>query len=130
MALTDAQQLQLLNQVNSVFTAVFRGGDSMPDGKRSIGQSLADIASGARPVVHRDRDLDGDVDAVPALQDQADTNSMVRQLIARAPVTLSAADQQAVAQLLAAELAPKLEGADVDAIAAAVRDRFRAEPLA
>lgn len=109
MGLSDRQQETVASQVNSLFDAVFRGGDSMPDGRRSIGQSLADIAAGRRPVVLRDTNADGRLDQLSALQDQADTNTMVRELAAR-----TAALQAAVAAVAAGT------GADAEHVAAQI----------
>lgn len=66
--------------LQAIYDAIFHGGDSMPDAKKSIGQSLADIkALAARPV---QRVVDGKAVSLPQIQDNADTNTMVRQLVA------------------------------------------------
>lgn len=41
------------NWLSNVYTAIFYGGPSMPDGGLPIGQTLADLAAGTRPVISR-----------------------------------------------------------------------------
>jgi hypothetical protein len=48
--MNDAQA----NQLQQIYNAIFSGGPSMPDGGRSLGQSIAEIATGGRPFVSRD----------------------------------------------------------------------------
>lgn len=71
------------SQLNSVFNAIFRGGNSMKDDGKSISQSLAEIRTlTTAPIKGRDRgDGEGPQD-VSVRQDNADTNTMVRSLIA------------------------------------------------
>lgn len=58
-------------QLNSIFNAVFRGGNSMKDDKKSISQSLADLNT---PVLRGGQ-------RIPVRQDNADTNTMVRKVL-------------------------------------------------
>lgn len=65
----------LLN-VNEVYNAIFQGGPSMPDGGQSLGKSLADING----IVSRQVTRDGQ--NLPQMEDNADTGTLVRQLVA------------------------------------------------
>ncbi|MBD3941946.1 hypothetical protein IF188_09590 [Microbacterium sp. NEAU-LLC] len=49
----DEMSAEAEKQINEIYNAIFFGGPSMPDGTKSVGQSLADIAAGRRPVVVR-----------------------------------------------------------------------------
>lgn len=76
------------NQLENIYAAIFHGGKSMRDGGRSISQSLADIASGARPTIARSEnsvatEIGASTKTVSKLQDDADTNTLVRALIER-----------------------------------------------
>lgn len=83
MALSDAQQDELYVWVKGVKQAVFEGGPDMPDAHQSIGKSLAQIrAYLAQPVIGRDRG-DGKLVNVSQIQDNADTNTIVRELLAQ-----------------------------------------------
>jgi murein DD-endopeptidase MepM/ murein hydrolase activator NlpD len=62
------------NMLRNIYAAVFDGGVSMPDGGRSIGQSLADITAGTRPVVNR-ADADGVVHPNTWIQELADVKT-------------------------------------------------------
>jgi len=72
------------NKLTQIFDAIFSGGESMPDQHHSIGRSLADIrAIVAQPVTGRDRgDGKGPVN-ISQIQDNADTNTLVRSLLAQ-----------------------------------------------
>jgi hypothetical protein len=77
----DDLSAQAEQQINAIFQAIFDGGTSMPDRGRSIGASLAGIVQSLDKVnltvtqpVHR-----GDKQ-IPQIQDNADTNTMVRNL--------------------------------------------------
>lgn len=46
----DDMSAQAEKQIQAIHDAIFRGGNSMPDGKRSIGASLANIAESVGPI--------------------------------------------------------------------------------
>lgn len=76
MALTDAEQAEVLNAVRNLYAADFQGGPSMKDGEKSISQSLAEIhAILAQPVVR-----DGVKN--PQIQELADIKTLALSLTA------------------------------------------------
>lgn len=76
MALTDAEQSEVLNAVRNLYAADFQGGPSMKDGGKSISQSLAEIhAILAQPVVR-----DGVEN--PQIQELADIKTLALSLTA------------------------------------------------
>jgi hypothetical protein len=95
MPLTDADVSKILNfpaftggpsvstmlkEVHAVHEAIFAGGPSMPDNGRSIGASLAGLVTVA------DREfapVERGAERIPVRQDNADTNTMVRRLVAK-----------------------------------------------
>lgn len=80
--------------LTAVYDAIFNGGGSMADGGRSISASLGGIvkvvdqirATTAQPVL-RDTNGDGVNEKISQIQDNADTNTMVRRLLAAATET-------------------------------------------
>lgn len=99
----------------AVYQAVFSGGPSMPDGNRSVGQSLADIAAHSRAKVSRSSKsapvalpANGAAVAVTVEQDNADTNTMVRELLTKPAVVAPPVDVAALAAAVVAELTAKL----------------------
>jgi hypothetical protein len=74
MALSDSEQAELLTKTRSVFDALFSGGAAMPDSKKSVGQSLADIHAIVGQGVRR-----GDK-VLSQIQDNADTRTIVGQI--------------------------------------------------
>lgn len=67
-------------KIDQIYAAIFAGGTSMNDGGKSIALSLAEINAQVSRKVQR-ADSTGKVQAVPQIQDNADTNTFVRQLI-------------------------------------------------
>lgn len=85
MALSDAEQAELLNGVRNLYAAMFAGGPSMADQGRSVSQSLGGIvkvldivhATTAQPV---QRTIDGKTVLIPQIQDNADTKTIVQRI--------------------------------------------------
>lgn len=98
-------------QLNSIYGAIFNGGNSMKDDGKSISQSLAEIRTlTTAPINGRDRGDGKGPQNVSVRQDNADTNTMVRKLVAQ------------VAGLQSALAAVALgRGGDPDAIQEAAR---------
>ena len=67
----DELNTQQADQLLNIYNAIFHGGPSMPDGSRSLGQSVSDIANGLRPVVHRANDA-GEMYQTHWIQELAD----------------------------------------------------------
>lgn len=84
MALTDQEQVDLKNKVDQISNAIFVGGPSMLDNQKSISWSLAQIRGYlSQQVTGRDRgDGKGKVN-VSQIQDNADTNTIVRNIQAK-----------------------------------------------
>lgn len=61
--------------LTSVYDAIFNGGPSMKDGTKSVAQTLADISKTVNQAVVRDGKN------IAQIQDNADTNTMVRKLL-------------------------------------------------
>jgi hypothetical protein len=108
MALTDAEQAEVLNAVRNLYSGTFVGGPSMKDGGHSISQSLADIGAILRRPVQRV--VDGKNVNIEQIQDNADTNTMVRALTAQVGALTQTVAHLAVGQ-----------GADPAAITAAAK---------
>lgn len=62
------------DQLNNIYNAIFYGGPSMPDGNRSLGQSIADLAGGQRPIVYRT--VDGAPTETSWIQELADVKTL------------------------------------------------------
>lgn len=106
-------------QLNAIFNAVFRGGDSMKDGGKSISQSLRDIQDKLAPVTRGGK-------PVTLRQEIASTRTGVEALLGRDPGSGNVEVDEAA---LAASLAPlimaqvgALSDEDVKRLAAAVND--------
>lgn len=95
---------EILKRQDSVFHGVFDGGSSMKDQGKSISQSLAEINGAVRQPVLRDGKK------VTQIQDNADTNTMVRALTAQIGALGSVIQTMATGQ-----------GVNVDAITAAAK---------
>lgn len=76
--------------LTAIYDAMFNGGPSMKDGNKSVSQSLAEISATVNKNVLRDINGDGVNEEISQIQDNADTNSLVRQLISRGPAGTSA----------------------------------------
>lgn len=96
--LEDDLTPQQATALQAIYDAIFKGGPSMPDGGKSIGQSLADV----KAVVGRPVERDGKL--VPQIQDNADTGTLVRQLVARDASPAVAIDYNALAAAIVAQL--------------------------
>lgn len=83
-------------QLNSIFNAIFRGGDSMKDGGKSISQSLRDIQDKLAPVTRGGQ-------VVTLRQEIASTRTAVIELLGRDPGSANVEVDEAA---LAAALAP------------------------
>lgn len=94
------------NQLAQIFNAVFSGGPSMQDNGKSISQTLAELNA----PVWRDINGDGTNEPILQIQDNADTNTMVRSLLA------TVGGMNAALSTLAAST-----GADPEAIKAAAK---------
>lgn len=94
MALTDAEQAELLNGVRNLYSGFFIKGPSMPDGGRALAQTVADLRVLLNQVVTQTtpakvtRGADAAVTPVGATpvvlsknQDDAETNTMARQIL-------------------------------------------------
>lgn len=84
--------------LTAIYDAIFNGGPSMQDGAKSVSQSLAEISATVNKNVLRDTDGDGANQEISQIQDNADTNSMVRQLLSRAPGSSAPLDYAAIGQ--------------------------------
>lgn len=79
----DDMTPQQANQLKQVYNAIFDGGKSMADSGKSISTTLAEINSpitrnsAAKPTAVSSKKV-----KIPVRQDNADTNTMVRQLLA------------------------------------------------
>jgi hypothetical protein len=62
------------HELHNVYAAIFTGGNSMPDGGRSLAQSLADLTAGTRPAVSR-YDSAGNLVNAGWVQELADVKS-------------------------------------------------------
>lgn len=97
--LGDDMSAQAESQIQAIYDAVFNGGPSMPDSKRSLGQSVKIIGDAldlvrrtvTQPVVRNGA-------SVPQIQDNANTGTAVLELLARV-----GALQEAVAALSAGQ---------------------------
>lgn len=89
----DDMSAKAEKQIQAIHDAIFRGGNSMPDGKRSIGASLANIAESVGPI-HRSSG------PVGIRQEIADTKTKVYALEAAvsALATSQGADPDAILQ--------------------------------
>lgn len=76
--------------LQAIYDAMFNGGPSMKDQRKSVSQSLAEISATVNKNVLRDTNGDGINEEISQIQDNADTNSLVRQLISRGPAGSSA----------------------------------------
>jgi hypothetical protein len=71
---------EMFVKVNAVHDAIFAGGPSMLDNGRSIGASLAGIVA----VIDREfAPVERGAERIPVRQDNADTNTFVRRLVAK-----------------------------------------------
>lgn len=66
---------------------------------------------------------------IPAIQDLADTGTLVRDLLARPATTLTAEQVKAIADAVASQVGEPDVDIDYERIAEDVRDKFRIEPL-
>lgn len=94
MALTDAEQAEILNAARNTYSGFFVGGPSMPDGRRALVQTVADIRALLNQVVAQTapvkitRDENAKITAVGPTavviskpQDDAETNTMTRKIL-------------------------------------------------
>lgn len=77
-------------KLDAIYDAMFNGGPSMKDHTKSVSQSLAEISATVNKNVLRDTTGDGVNEEISQIQDNADTNSLVRQLISRGPAGTNA----------------------------------------
>jgi hypothetical protein len=75
MALTDAEQAEVLNAVRQLSNADFSGGPSMKDGGKSISQSLAEIHAILDQKVQRT--VNGKIVPNPQIQELADCKTLL-----------------------------------------------------
>lgn len=75
------------------------------------------------------RTVDGKAQKIPQIQDNADTNTMVRQLLARPQVTITDEQIKVIAGAIAAQLGKPEVEIDYAKIAQVVRAKFAEEPL-
>lgn len=66
------------NQLTNIYNAIFKGGPSMPDGTKSLGQSLAEINKTVSRTVSRS--VDGVERQVSQIQELADTKTLAQQI--------------------------------------------------
>lgn len=92
----DDMSAEAERQINSIFNAIFRGGDSMKDGGKSISQSLRDIQDKLAPVTRGGQ-------VVTLRQEIASTRTAVIELLGRDPGSANVEVDEAA---LAAALAP------------------------
>ena len=98
------------NLLVNISAALFAGGTSMPDGGKGLGQSVAEIHNMLAVTVGR-KDASGAVVNVSQVDDNAQTGTLVRQLLAAAP-------------------SPGSPGLTVDQVVAALKPLFDALPAA
>lgn len=102
---------KIAQDVKSVKDGIFYGGNSMPDGGLSLGQTAADIKKIVSQPVMRDTNGDGKPEKVSQIQELADTKTLALNLTAQV-----GALQKAVAAIATAQ------GVDPDAIRQAAQE--------
>lgn len=76
----DDMSAEAERQIKSIYDAIFSGGNSMRDGKKSISQSLADIAGDASAAAENTKPINRTNGPVSLRQEIADTKGIVLQL--------------------------------------------------
>lgn len=130
------------SMLRNIYAAIFTGGPSMPDNARSIGKSLAGIVTVVdqikskvnqpTPTVVRSKDSkatllpdDGSSVELSKVQDDADTNSLLRELAARpvsgGPAPVAEIDYDRLATLIVQKL-PNSAAATKEDVAAALQN--------
>jgi hypothetical protein len=120
MALTDAEQRDLLAYVKNIAGFLYAGGSSAsnPD---YLGQPGTVYRLLKTPV---SRTVDGKLLKVSQIQDNADTNTLVRQLLV---MVAGLTDPEAIAAAVREAIAGELDAAQAEAIAAAVSSSLGAQ---
>lgn len=128
MALSDAEQRELLDGVRNLYAAMFIGGPSMQDQGRSVSYSLGNLTVFAdqirgmvSPIL---RNVDGKDTLISLRQEVADTKTGVLALLGRDPGRVDV-DEDALAAALAPLIATqlgRLSDEDVARLAEAVTD--------
>ena len=122
-----AGQGSVLQHLQNLTGFVWSGGTSVADPK-FFGAPGTLYALAKTPV---SRSVGGVTQAIPQIQDNADTNSMVRQLLARPAGSFTDAQVQVIADTTAKAVVAALPKGEVTeaGIAKAVRELFKTDPL-
>lgn len=94
----DDMSAQAESQINAIFNAIFRGGESMDDDKKSIDQSIAEIHDKLDDVRNWTAPVSRGGALIPLRQEVADAKTNTITLLERPPVTLTEADYDAIAK--------------------------------